>query len=157
MCYSECILDDQYLLELVFFNETHIGGAEETIKLLNTWDEELKGSTTTAKDRYEETIASEVGPYDVRLSAPTGPPVLNHMGLSVRRPKEITELNGKHFTTLQLTRELMKKMPRGDVTNFGFGGTQHNSFKGLEAVSNSLNVWFSYAAEHLVLMLHLKR
>lgn len=120
---------------LVFFNETHIGGAEETIELLNTWDEELKGGTTTAKDRYEETIASEEGPYDVRLAASTDPPVLHHMGLSVRRPKEITELNGKHFTTLQLTRELMNKMPRGDFTHLGFGGTHHNSFKGFEAVS----------------------
>ena len=120
---------------------------------MKTWDEELKGGTTTAKDRYEETIASEEGPYDVRLAASTDPPVLHHMGLSVRRPKEITELNGKHFTTLQLTRELMNKMPRGDF-NFGFGGTHHNSFKGFEAVSIFLNVWFSFAADQLGLILH---
>lgn len=118
----------------VFFNEKYIGGAEETIKLLNEWDEELKGGSVTARDRYVETIESDPGPYDVRLAKPEGPPAIQYMNLTVRRPKEITDINGKHFTTLQLTKELIKKMPRGNLSSFG--GVYYNSFKGCDGVSS---------------------
>jgi glutaredoxin 3 len=128
-------LTDRYTVPQVFFNENHIGGADETIALLNEWDEELKGGSTTAKDRYVETIEAEAGPYDVRLAKPTGPPAIQYMNLTVSRPKEITEVNGKHFTTLQLTKELIKKMPRKDLSTFGFGVVHKNSFLGSDAVS----------------------
>lgn len=130
-------LTDRYTVPQVFFNETYIGGADETIQLLSEWDEELKSEkkNKTAKDRYLETIEAEAGPYDVRLSIPTGPPAMHYMNLTVNRPKEITEVNEKHFTTLQLTRELIKKMPRRDLSTFGFGVFYYNSFVGSEAVS----------------------
>jgi glutaredoxin 3 len=126
-------LTDRHTVPQVFFNERYIGGADETIQLLNEWDEELKGGSVTARDRYVDTIESEPGPFDVKLSLPTGPPAIQYMNLTVNRPKEITEVNGKHFTTLQLTKELMTKMPRGDLSTFGT--VYYNSFKGSEAVS----------------------
>lgn len=119
----------------VFFNEKHIGGADDTIALLNEWDEELKGGAVTAKDKYMDTIESEAGPYDVRLATPSGPPAIQNMNLTVTRPKEITEINGKHFTTMQLTKELIQRMPRGDLTTFGIGVVHYNSFLGSDAVS----------------------
>lgn len=129
-------LTDRYTVPQVFFNEKHIGGADETIQLLSEWDEELKGGSKTAKDRYLETIEADAGPYDVRLSTPTGPPAIQYMSLTVNRPKEITEVNGKHFTTLQLMRELIQKMPRRDLSTLGFGVFYYNSFVGSEAVSS---------------------
>ncbi|KAL3794667.1 hypothetical protein HJC23_010095 [Cyclotella cryptica] len=126
-------LTDRHTVPQVFFNERYIGGADETIQLLHEWDEELKGGSVTARDRYVDTIESEPGPFDGKLSLPTGPPAIQYMNLTVNRPKEITEVNGKHFTTLQLTKELIKKMPRGDLSTFGT--VYHNSFKGSEAVT----------------------
>ncbi|KAL7480676.1 hypothetical protein ACHAW6_006966 [Cyclotella cf. meneghiniana] len=126
-------LTDRHTVPQVFFNERYIGGADETIQLLNEWDEELKGGSVTARDRYVDTIESDPGPFDVKLSLPTGPPAIQYMNLTVNRPKEITEVNGKHFTTLQLTKELMRKMPRGDLSTFGT--VYYNSFKGSEAVT----------------------
>ena len=129
-------LTDRYTVPQVFFNEEHIGGAKETIRLLNEWDDELKGSAVTARDRFSKTIESEAGPYDIRLAVPTGPPAIQYMNLTVNRPKEITEVNGKHFTTLQLTKELIKRMPRYDLSTLGFGIIYYNSFRGSDAVSS---------------------
>jgi len=70
----------------VFFNDQHIGGAEETIQLLQEWDNEEKqedasGDSGTARNkspalkRYENEVASQPDPTDPRLQLPTDPPV----------------------------------------------------------------------------------
>eukprot|EP00970_Alexandrium_tamarense_P008538 scaffold1626_cov178-Alexandrium_tamarense.AAC.6 len=129
-------LTDRLTVPQVFFNEEHAGGAEETLELLKKWDEEIARDgkpNETPYTRYVDQIESVAGPYDTRLAPPTGPPAIQNMHLTITRPKEIIEINGKHYTTLQLMKELVLKMPREDLSSWGV--VYYDVFRGTDAVT----------------------
>mmetsp|Transcript_8913 Transcript_8913/g.13798 ORF Transcript_8913/g.13798 Transcript_8913/m.13798 type:complete len:523 (+) Transcript_8913:121-1689(+) len=124
-------LSDRLTVPQVFFNETHIGGAEDTIKLLERWDAEKKYDTAAA--RYIKEIASVADPTDPRLEVPTGPPVQeapppprNHDEDDIPVPNG--DATTKKMTVLALTKLLMERMPKVDLP---YRGTFYkNSFRG---------------------------
>lgn len=69
-------LTDRLTVPQIFFNENHIGGADETIKVLESWDND-EGKYENAKERYESEIESQPDPVDVRLQLPSEPPEPN--------------------------------------------------------------------------------
>lgn len=54
-------------LPQVFFNEKHVGGADDLVKVLEGWDSQ---KSKTAKTLYEECVASYPNPTDPRLALP---------------------------------------------------------------------------------------
>ena len=59
------VLSDRLSVPQVFFNEKHIGGADETIALLKQWDEE--GS---AQKKFQEEVESKPDPV-LQVDRPT--------------------------------------------------------------------------------------
>jgi glutaredoxin len=111
-------LADRLSVPQVFFNERHIGGADETIAVLEEWDKD--GTTTeyqSALERYTSEIASQPDPTDPRLQVPTTPPVMessldlsNHRSQSNK--KVITLPDGTTTATvLEITEQLKQNLP----------------------------------------------
>lgn len=144
-------LSDRVSTPQVFFNTRHVGGADETIALLEAWDDANKKSKySTPRERYEFEIGRQFDPSNPRLAIPTTDndgnedvygdpvegPVLAEESLAAKRGQAdvtITLPDGKQVTSLQVT-ELMKKiLPCQDnIRKF----TRHKkSFTGQEAVA----------------------
>jgi hypothetical protein len=73
-------LCDKFSVPQVFFNEHHVGGADDLLAVLETWD--ASNDSSTPLEKYQSTIASEPDPDDPRLEIPhtlprsTTPPAL---------------------------------------------------------------------------------
>ncbi len=68
-------LSDSFTVPQIFFNEEHIGGADELIALLEKWDGDGDGDGNgggkSAKERYEMEVESAQDPTDERLQPST--------------------------------------------------------------------------------------
>ena len=62
-------LSDRLTVPQIFFNEQHIGGAEDTLKVLKEWDKNGTLSYDTQVSQYDD-------PTDPRLQPSTDPPVV---------------------------------------------------------------------------------
>ena len=60
-------LTDEVTVPQVYFNEEHVGGATELLKVLDGWDEEAKSPEQAPYQRYLDTIQSKPDPTDPRL------------------------------------------------------------------------------------------
>jgi len=67
-------LQEGYTVPQIFFNDKHIGGATETLALLEQWDKEEEGNvedgTYGAHKRYQREIVAFPDPNDPRLATP---------------------------------------------------------------------------------------
>ncbi|KAL7552898.1 hypothetical protein ACHAWF_016147 [Thalassiosira exigua] len=114
-------LTDKTSVPQVFFNDKHVGGSVETFDILSKWDEESGNDAScedqTPYDRYIRTIESEPDPTDERLSVPTEPPpTTQKMDFASPRTSETLEVNGKTYTSLELTKLLVQRMPRDSLS-----------------------------------------
>jgi glutaredoxin 3 len=119
----------------VFFNTRHVGGADDTIKLLAEWRNQLgsKGSHyDNLLERYDAEIGRQPNPNDPRLSVPDYPP--KQVEPSPPRSDELCiELpNGAQSTVLEMT-EMFRDILKFDdhVVNMV---AQKNAFTGKEVV-----------------------
>ena len=144
-------LSDRLTVPQNFFNEEHVGGGEELLDLLGKWDEDIASANDescvdkTPYDRYVRLVQSKPDPTDERLAIPRGDGVaLVQYDLTASRISEIFEIGDKSYTTLELSKLLMQKMPCDALTYWG--SVYYNVFKGSSGVSNSLSeVGYSYA------------
>mmetsp|Transcript_3416 Transcript_3416/g.4506 ORF Transcript_3416/g.4506 Transcript_3416/m.4506 type:complete len:510 (-) Transcript_3416:240-1769(-) len=126
-------LADRLSVPQVFFNEKHIGGADETLALLEKWDEE--GLYPTALERYQKEVESQSGPTDPRLAIPTTPPVVEKPPPPRNESEDMIKLpgaDGQTVTVFEIIKTLIKKMPCKD-RSYRLK-TYKNSFKGSEGV-----------------------
>jgi len=108
-------LADRLTVPQVFFNDEHIGGADDTLAVLEQWDKEAKYAT--ALERYEKEIASvENAPSDVRLEVPTTPPVQAKPEPPRSEDDLILLPNGEEKSILEVTQLLVKGMPRSNLS-----------------------------------------
>lgn len=63
-------LSNRLTVPQIFFNEQHIGGAEETLNLLQKWDKETNVYQSPL-ERYQKTIEMKPNPTDLRLEIPS--------------------------------------------------------------------------------------
>jgi hypothetical protein len=76
--FSSVALCDRTSTPQVFFNTAHVGGADETLRVLQKWDDELLLSSNSSKSggyksplhRYQVEIASNVDPVNPRFAIP---------------------------------------------------------------------------------------
>ena len=83
-------LSDRLSVPQVFFNDRHIGGADDTVTLLERpeWNNE----------KYVREVVSSPDPTDPRLQVPTDPPAVPRKALPRDRSDEI-QLPGKRSET----------------------------------------------------------
>ena len=109
-------LSDRLSVPQVFFNAKHIGGAEETIELLEKWEKgDGEGKPKkSAKERFEEEVGSQPGPDDPRLSPATDPPVEPPQPPPRDESDQILLPDGKKMSVLELTQKLKSILPMED-------------------------------------------
>ena len=101
-------LADRLTVPQVFFNQKHIGGADETLAAIAEWDFE----------RYQKEIASEADPTDPRLQVPTTPPVVEPP--PPPRPDQASVTlpggsGGTRATVLETMEQLKEILPGADL------------------------------------------
>eukprot|EP00591_Stephanopyxis_turris_P004432 CAMPEP_0195522288 /NCGR_PEP_ID=MMETSP0794_2-20130614/20286_1 /TAXON_ID=515487 /ORGANISM="Stephanopyxis turris, Strain CCMP 815" /LENGTH=521 /DNA_ID=CAMNT_0040652007 /DNA_START=64 /DNA_END=1629 /DNA_ORIENTATION=+ len=109
-------LSDRLTVPQIFFNDEHIGGADETLVLLAKWDDEKKYPSPLK--RYQEEIESVTGPKDPRLSVPTTPPYVEKPAPPRDDRDNFIELPGKmkeKTSAFAITSALMTFMPRSHL------------------------------------------
>lgn len=130
-------LSDKLTVPQIFANSTHVGGADDTLKLLASWDANAEG--ITPRLLYEETIASQTDPTDPRLQPSNDPPVVE-TAPPARNPNVIKvptvldttmadgEKKGSTMSVLAMTELLKRRLPRQELKhNFT---SYKNAFKG---------------------------
>eukprot|EP00588_Corethron_pennatum_P015810 CAMPEP_0194280572 /NCGR_PEP_ID=MMETSP0169-20130528/17967_1 /TAXON_ID=218684 /ORGANISM="Corethron pennatum, Strain L29A3" /LENGTH=513 /DNA_ID=CAMNT_0039025345 /DNA_START=96 /DNA_END=1637 /DNA_ORIENTATION=- len=107
------VLADRLSVPQVFFNDKHIGGADDTLALLEKWDVEEKYSSPL--ERYEQDIAAiEGAPSDERLQVPTNPPFKPKPEPPRTEEDLVTLYDGSKATRLEITQMLVAGMPKSD-------------------------------------------
>lgn len=124
-------LSDRLTVPQIFFNDEHIGGADETLAILSQWDKEDK--YPTALERYEAEIAVQDAPKDERLQPPTTPPIQPKPEPS-RSNSDFVELpNGEKMSVLELTKKLKMSLPKEKL---GYRGKYYfNVFTGSDGTA----------------------
>ena len=120
----------------VFFNTRHVGGADETLQLLNKWDRSVvtrqqdssvlstsskssRGSRqnyTSVLERYEEEIGKHPDPVDPRFQIPDYPPSIAKSKKRIERPEDesITLPDGGAASVFNMTETLKSILPISD-------------------------------------------
>lgn len=123
-------LADQLTVPQVFFNEAHIGGADDTVALLNKWDDDEKYESI--KERFLEEVAAQPDPSDSRLAVPTAPPVVEKPAPPRDQEKSIRLPDGTMASVLEVTNTLKDILPKKALT---YNLTIYkNAYKGTDAV-----------------------
>jgi glutaredoxin len=118
-------LADKLTVPQVFFNDEHIGGADDTLALLNEWG-------ANAKDRFQKEVESKPDPTDPRLALPTSPPVVEKPAPPRDQEKSIRLPGGSMVTVLEIMNTLKSILPRQTLK---YNLTIYkNAFKGTDAV-----------------------
>ncbi|KAL9178240.1 hypothetical protein ACHAXT_001784 [Thalassiosira profunda] len=129
-------LTDRMSVPQVFFNDDHIGGSEEALAVLAKWDEEIAtgdGADASPRDGYVRLVESRPDPTDERLAIPTGPSAVKPVDLAASRSRETIQIDEKEYTTLELTKLLVQRMPRDSLSYWGC--LYYNVFKGSDGVT----------------------
>jgi hypothetical protein len=118
-------LSDRLTVPQVFVNDTHIGGADDALKLLQSWDEKLEES-------YKSFYESSPDPIDARFDIPTYVATDNSSPPPKREDKTIPMPDKTLTTVLQITVLLKSILPINDL-RYNFT-TYKNAFTGTQAV-----------------------
>lgn len=121
-------LSDRLSVPQVFFNDKHIGGADETIALLEEW----------GTDKYEKEIVSQPDPSDPRLQIPAEPPAVPRKA-PLRDASDQIHLPGTppgiaYISILELVEKRLKPILQGERKKTFFKVHWH-SFTGAEGVA----------------------
>ena len=98
-------LSDRLTVPQVFFNDRHVGGADEVLELIADWDVE----------RYQREIASQPDPTDSRLEAPTTPPAAEQPPPPRPDERSVTLPGGKKATVLETVEQLKGVLPSSNL------------------------------------------
>jgi glutaredoxin len=140
-------LSDRVSTPQVFFNTRHVGGADDTVALLQVWDKEKK-KFPTAYDRYMDEIGTRADPTNPRLAVPENDPV--EPELSPPRGEERLSVSlpcGKKIGVVEMTELLKRLLPSGD--NIRSRRKHTMSFTGSEGVA-ALSREFGISKERAV-------
>jgi glutaredoxin 3 len=122
-------LTDRFTVPQVFLNQTLIGGADETLKVLKTWDSDPQ---MTPMKYYESFVSKSSDPTDPRLQPSTDPPVVEPPAPPRREEKPILLPDFTFLSVLEMTEWLKSILPRKDL-NYKLTSYK-NSFKADQAV-----------------------
>lgn len=150
-------ISDRLTVPQVFFNERHVGGADDLLKVLEQWDN--KESSEEFSDPalqpvaagspieiYKKTIASQPDPTDPRLRVSTEPPVPPPSPPPPRPESDLIELpNGDKASVLQIMEQLKEILPHKKLPYWGKIYT--NCFTGAAAVQAIRKAWDCEAEE----------
>ena len=127
-------LSDRVSTPQVFFNTRHVGGANETIALLETWDRE-KDVFASPYERYMAEIGKHFDPSNPRLALPTAEDAVVPEVNPVKRGDQLSvELpTGKRVTVVEATEMLKAILPSRD--NLQRMTRYKKAFTGKEAVT----------------------
>jgi glutaredoxin len=111
-------LCDRLTVPQVFFNSTHIGGADDTLQYLQgEWD-------NSSNKTYASDIASQPDPTDPRLAIPTGAPVQENT-LALDRPEEYcivlpsnSRTNTSKASVVQVITVLKSILPLANIKHY---------------------------------------
>jgi glutaredoxin len=103
----------------VFINEALVGGADDTIKLLEQWDRNSRG--LTPREVYDCLVAAAPSPTDPRLHPSKDPPITDHLPpprdiYSIRVPAEQIGGPENMKSVVQVTELLKAIVPRKDLS-----------------------------------------
>jgi len=124
-------LTDRLTVPQVFFHDKHIGGADDTISFLESWDTDNRYSSP--KERYEKEIQSKSDSTDTRLKIPTEPPEVKpeppprspHQGEhEFSLPNSDTQSYSKLYYTLTKILPNESKPYRGQSYKHSFTGSE---------------------------------
>lgn len=123
-------LADRLTVPQFFFNEAHIGGADDLIDFVDNVEKEKKYAT--ALEYYDKEIKGKPDPTDPRLQVPTTPPVVEKPPPPRDNEKSVSMPDGTKATVLDVTIQLDKLLTHQDLKhNFT---VYKNSVKGTEAI-----------------------
>jgi len=124
-------LADRLTVPQFFFNENHVGGADDLIALVDKWEQEEK--YPTAFDYYENEIKAKPDPTDPRIQVPTTPPVVEKPPPPREDEKSVKMPDGTMASVLEVTLNLKEILPRSDLKyNLSI---YKNAFTGTDAVA----------------------
>lgn len=133
-------LTGQLTVPQVFFNEKHVGGAKETLEILEEWDLETKSKycpDRNVREHYIRMVGEQGEPADKRLSIPkpksSPSSETESANVSSSRTRDLFKVDDKHWTTLEFTETLMQNMPRETLSYWG--SHYFNTFKGCDGVT----------------------
>ena len=106
-------LSDRLTVPQIFFGETHIGGADDTLALLEAWDKD-DPTNKSPLERYEVEYGNvETDPTDPRLRLSTEPPVVPKAPVPRPNSDRIDLPDGVSKASVLDTMERLKKaLPR---------------------------------------------
>lgn len=109
-------LCDRISTPQVFFNTRHVGGADETIALLETWDREKK-KHASPYDRYMTEIGNQFDPSNPRLALPQEAYPIEPETDPERFEEEFSVIfpDGRSATVFETTEMLKKIIRSGDT------------------------------------------
>jgi glutaredoxin len=116
----------------IFFNTRHVGGADETVELLEQWNAD-KSRSSSPLERYKQEIEATADPYSARFDIPDYLPVVVEPS-PLRGEAEFSMLlpNGKRASVLEVTETLKSILPLDSRMH---SRTEYkNSFTGKQAV-----------------------
>jgi len=123
-------LADRLTVPQFFFNEKHIGGADDLIKFVD--EVEKGGEYDTFYDYYNQKIKKLPDPKDKRLQVPTSPPVVEKPPPPRSNEKSVKLPNGTMTSVLDITLQLREILP---AENLRYKMTIYRkSFTGIKAV-----------------------
>lgn len=152
-------LSNRVTVPQVFFNETFIGGADETIELLNQWNVECKSTTEHAslkhlslRHRCEEEIFALPEPEDPRLKLPLVKPLITS---STQQPskihlKSVEMPNGQRMSALKTTKLLMQILPQNTLSLARTATIYKRCFRGSEWIMALMKHYPSCTKEQIV-------
>jgi glutaredoxin 3 len=100
-------LADLLTVPQVFLNQTHMGGAEATLKVLQTWDNDR---ALTPYQYYESFVAKSPDPKDPRLQPSTEAPLVEQPDTAPPRDDLDIQLPGNNFFSVLEITELLKSI-----------------------------------------------
>lgn len=111
-------LSDRLTVPQVFFGDDHIGGADDTLELLQSWDEDLQNGSSNFKtplEKYEAEIASQAETKDARFHISTEPAVVPKAASPRPESDKIEIPNGMKVSVLDTMERLKKVLPRKEM------------------------------------------
>mmetsp|Transcript_11357 Transcript_11357/g.18794 ORF Transcript_11357/g.18794 Transcript_11357/m.18794 type:complete len:512 (-) Transcript_11357:47-1582(-) len=123
-------LADRLTVPQFFFNEAHIGGADDLIAYVDKIESEK--NYPSAFDFYETEVKNKPDPTDARLQVPTTPPVVENPPPPRENEKSFKMPDGTMKTVLNVTLSLTKLLPTQDLRHNIT--TYKKCFRGSDAV-----------------------
>jgi len=101
----------------VFFNTRHVGGAKETMALLEEWETDQSRGYRNARERYADEIERFADPTNERFAVPTGEPVKVDAGPPRGREEYSIVLpwSKEKTTVLEMTELLKRVLPSQSI------------------------------------------